>query len=356
MRPLVKPGLAHAWRDEHTVQVGVDPDNAVVVTDLEPGARAFLASLTGQVEVDDLLSRADRDGWDRPSALALLRVLDDAGVLDDADADVSALRTLSTAERDRLQPDLAARSLLGTGHGSGTEALRRRRAATVRIGGAGRVGAGIALLLAAAGIGHLVVRDDDKLVEPADVSPGGLRPVDVGRPRAAALRDLAKSVAPTAAVSTRGPASPDLVVLADERDTDRAETIGLVRDGVPHLVVAVREAAGVVGPFVLPGSTACLNCLDLHRTDVDPAWPAVLSQAQGAPRSIACDVGLASMVAGLAVLHVLAWLEGALPPSIDGTLSVALPSGRVRRRSWTPHRGCGCTWESVTTPVGPTVR
>ena len=43
---------------------------------------------------------------------------------------------------------------------------------------------------------------------------------------------------------------------------DRTLLDDLVRDGVPHHVVRVVEGAPVVGPFVLPGETACLRCVD----------------------------------------------------------------------------------------------
>src|SRR5439155_2948168 len=48
--------------------------------------------------------------------------------------------------------------------------------------------------------------------------------------------------------------------------------------GVPHLAVAVRDAAVVVGPFVPPGGSPCPACLYLHRCDRDPVWPSLAEQ------------------------------------------------------------------------------
>src|SRR5699024_6158620 len=83
-----------------------------------------------------------------------------------------------------------------------------------------------------------------------------------------------------------------------------------VRLAGPHLVAYVRETTGVVGPFVLPGRTACLRCLDLHRADRDPGWPRVTLQlAKPGIAVAACDIALATLVAASAALDVLTYLD-----------------------------------------------
>jgi hypothetical protein len=114
---------------------------------------------------------------------------------------------------------------------------------------------------------------------------------------------------------------------------------------IPHLAARVVELSGIVGPFVIPGRTSCLRCLDLHRCDRDPAWPRVVAQAEQRRTGVAaCDVTLATQVAALAAQQVLAHLDGFSPATVDGTIEVSLPYGLARRRSWHPHPACGCTW------------
>jgi bacteriocin biosynthesis cyclodehydratase domain-containing protein len=122
---------------------------------------------------------------------------------------------------------------------------------------------------------------------------------------------------------------------------------------VPHLAVVVREAGLVVGPLVPPGGRPCLRCLDLHRTDRDPAWPSIAAQLSGtaSQTTMPCDVVLATTVASHAALQVLAFLDGDRDgsardrlPTVDGTLEIARADGRVRRRSWSRHPLCGCSW------------
>src|SRR5205814_1262273 len=48
--------------------------------------------------------------------------------------------------------------------------------------------------------------------------------------------------------------------------------------GVAHITVTVRDGAVVVGPLVPPAGSPCLRCVDLHRVDRDPAWPALAAQ------------------------------------------------------------------------------
>ena len=120
----------------------------------------------------------------------------------------------------------------------------------------------------------------------------------------------------------------------------------LVAGNVAHLSVAASEAIGVVGPLVIPGRTSCLSCVDMARTDRDPAWPLILAQACGrAPHPAACAAVLAAAVAAQATAQVLAFLDRAAPATavINGTLELVLPDWQWRRHSWAPHPQCRCS-------------
>jgi len=348
MRPMLKPALRPVWRDDETLQLGLDPDRAVVVTGLGPGLSRLLARLTGRHTDDTLAVQAVTDGVDGEQARRLLTLLREAGVVDDADTAATRELAASPVERERWGPDLAARSLHSRGVDGGTAAFAARRHAHVLVHGAGRVGAGVAVLLAAAGIGQVTVVDDRPATH-ADLSPGGLAPDDVSYMRETGVRRRIRAFTRTTssrpAQDLPAPARPDLVVLTPDDEVDRGLTADLVRDGLPHLVARVQETRGVVGPLVVPGATSCVRCHDLHRTDRDPRWPTVLAQAAATtPSTPALDVALAAMVTGVAVLHVLGHLEGERPPSRDGTVEFGLPHGAVRRRSWLAHPSCGCQW------------
>jgi len=365
---MINPALRRVWRDGSTLQLGTDPGRAVVIGGLDRPCAQLVERVDGTHDLAGLRAVAARLGVPAARADHLLGLLERSGVLHDGAADHRALARLSQAERDRLQPDLAAASATRAAPDGGAGVLGRRRDRIVVVHGAGRLGAAVVRLLAAAGVGTIGVVDP-VLVGPADLGPAGLGPDTVGARRDDAAARSARALSPS--VRAR-PAEridrPDLVVLApDAAGPDRRQVDQLMRDEQAHLFAAVRPSVGVVGPLVLPGRSSCARCHDLHRRDRDAGWPTVAAQLRALPggaasragqatRSIgadACDVVLATAVAAQTCLQVLAFLDGATPapPAVDGTIEVSLADGSVRRRSWSVHPSCGCGWPSTPGPV-----
>jgi hypothetical protein len=215
--------------------------------------------------------------------------------------------------------------------------------------GAGRVGAQVVTLLAAAGVGHLCVVDPGT-ARRRDLAPGGLGWEQVGRRRDEGAVEVARRVAPgvnawpgrEAAQLGDGARRPDLVVLAPVGPLDGVLVRELTGLGIPHLLAAASEGVGSVGPLVVPGRTACLGCLDLVRRDRDPEWPLVTASAGGFPAGeIACGTVLSALVAAYTSGHALAFADGRESRVIGASLDV-LPDWRWRRRSWNPHPHCDC--------------
>jgi hypothetical protein len=353
MRVQLKPALRRIWRDATTLQLGVDPGHAVVVSGVGAAEARLLDLLDGTRDEAGVLRGAAAHGLTEPQARSFIGLLASGNALDDANAALAATRGLDTAEHDRLAPDLASLSLVHPQPGRGGSVLTARRSRTVRVRGASRVGASLAALLGAAGVGRLVL-DDDRAMRPRDVAPGGVPCADTGRSRAVAAAAAVARVAPATTTSTpidgEGAGPVDLVVLADGPATPR-ELASLARTGTPHLFAAVRETTAVIGPLVVPGAP-CQRCCDLTRADRDPAWPWLAAQLS-VPRRRgveACDVSLAAVCSAHAALEVLTFLdrlacpELAAPATLGGTLELRLPDWRLRRRSWQPHPACGCRW------------
>ncbi|HEU4540802.1 MAG TPA: hypothetical protein VFR23_06705 [Jiangellaceae bacterium] len=362
MRPSIHPALARVWRDATTIQIGLDPARALVLGGLTTLETAVLRGLDGRRDTFTLRALAKDQGGEASAADRLLDVLQAAGVLVDHDRLLPAERLDRYTEPDHdeadrshragdaREPDQATLGLLTGALDGGVAAMRTRREAWVEVRGAGRVGAQVARLLDAAGIGRTTVVDPRPVSAP-DVAPGGLGVRHVGRPRDEAVRRLIRDTesppalahSPAAATDS---AVPSLVVLAPQPGAAGVRGgEALVAARIPHLVARVVEVTGIVGPLVVPGRTSCLRCLDLHRCDRDPAWPRVVAQADhGRVGVAACDVTLAAQVAALAAQQVLAHVDGFSPATVDGTVEVSLPYGLARRRSWHPHPACGCNW------------
>jgi hypothetical protein len=349
MRPVLKPALRPLWRDPSTLQLGVDPRHAVVLNGLTRAGAAVLGLADGTRDWAHVVAEASTRGVSSADAHALLLLLRDSGALDDADADPAGL---SGDERARLAPDLGSLSLLAPGPGSALSLMSARRSSSVLVAGTGRVGSHLASLLAAGGVGRLVLRDDAPS-SAADAVPGGC-PTGAGRqPR---VVDVAAEVARAGhadvdaavhAIDADDLAGIDLVVLApDVYHSPDLSLLGLLADaGTRYLLTGVRETVGVVGPLVHPRRSSCPRCHDLARADRDPAWPAVAMQlAAERPRAgDACDVVLATAVAAITAGQVLATVAG--PPPVlctDATLELRLPEWSLRRRVWAAHPDCVC--------------
>jgi hypothetical protein len=152
-----------------------------------------------------------------------------------------------------------------------------------------------------------------------------------------------------------GPIPPeraaDLVVLTDPAPVDPSLRSALHHDGVPHLRATVDGEQATVGPLVIPGRTSCLQCADLHRTDRDPAWPALAVQLAARPRRrVSSDVALCVATVGVAVGQALAHLDRQRPSTLGASLEWQLPDWRLRRRNWPAHHGCDCGAALVASP------
>ena len=324
------------WRDRDTLQFGVDPRRAVALAGLGPAA-AVISLLDGSRDREHLIATAQAYGVPAGAVSRVLGLLAEAGVLDDIPLGLNGW----LPSRARLAPELATAALAYADGDGGARVLARRRAAFVRIHGAGRTGACLASFLAASGVGHVVCVDPAP-AEHADLAPAGLAEADLGAPRQEGAARAVGRAAPWCLASDDGTV-PDLVVLTRPVLPDLTD--GLVRERVPHLAVAAGEAIGVIGPLVRPGRSACLRCVDLRKAEGDPAWPKVLAQATfGRARPEACDTVLAAMAATLASAQALAHIDrpGTVPATANGTLEVVLPDWQWRRRTWPPHPACTC--------------
>ena len=64
VRPMLKPALRRVWRDTATVQLGVDPETAVLLADVDREAAQVLDLLDGTRDTSEVLSHAASLGCD----------------------------------------------------------------------------------------------------------------------------------------------------------------------------------------------------------------------------------------------------------------------------------------------------
>lgn len=141
----------------------------------------------------------------------------------------------------------------------------------------------------------------------------------------------------------------DLVVLSDYLVADPRMVRELHNQRVSHLLVRVRDGAGLVGPLVIPGVTSCLGCADLHRRDRDAAWPAVAAQLRDTVGAADRATLLATTALALSQVHrVIGAVLGSPaadpepPPALNATLEFDIHAGSIVARHWTRHPLCSC--------------
>ncbi len=106
VRLALKPALSRSWRDSDTLQFGTVPQHAGVLAHASGKVlREFLDLVDGTRDRPALLAESERIGFGRDPADSLLDLLEEAGVLDDAEAAAGALALFPQPHRELLGPD-----------------------------------------------------------------------------------------------------------------------------------------------------------------------------------------------------------------------------------------------------------
>lgn len=314
VRPRLKPACRVLVRSDGSVHLGPSARSGVVITGLTPPEREFLALLDGTRETGEVIRDGRRLGVTEHRAHRLLEVLREHHLTVATPTGRWDFSALPSWVRGLAGADAAALSWLPDSTTDGYAALRARAARRGLVTGAGPLGSAIAALLVRAGVGD----------------------VEHGAGAADALDWPAGARA--------GQGHLDVVVMVVRTPVGPGATADWQSRGVPHLPVEVSPTGAVVGPLVIPGTTPCVGCLDLTRTDIDPSWPALRAQLdarRGRDAPVDAETTLSSITAGLAAAAALAHLDGA--PAPRGTsLHVDTPWPLVRHQVWRAHPCCPC--------------
>lgn len=192
--------------------------------------------------------------------------------------------------------------------------------------------------LAAAGLLDDLDRVERRRADRSGVTVEVDGPVDLTRPTTDRLRAAGLAIAD-------GAEPAGVLLLLRDGPIPRRHLDRCARDGTPYLVLAAEPGAVTVGPFVEPGRTACLRCVDAHLGLLDPRRSLLLEQVDTVvPR----DPALHPVALAWAVADLVAWAEGRAPATWSATvrLDAALD---VRRTPWERHPGCGCAWDQALT-------
>ncbi|PWJ24344.1 hypothetical protein ATK17_0433 [Branchiibius hedensis] len=160
-----------------------------------------------------------------------------------------------------------------------------------------------------------------------------------------------------AALASSTSTAPDLVVLFGSRAVAPHRYRPWQRLGVPHLPVVVGPRRLHLGPVAGTGEV-CLRCVDLRRTDRDPAWPQIVAAASAADPGNLPDVLPADLLAigsGAAALIIRAVLA---PTGFPAGLSVSVSDAGpwLLYHHWPRHPACGCAAPPLVEPASTQLR
>lgn len=147
--------------------------------------------------------------------------------------------------------------------------------------------------------------------------------------------DCVRTAGLTLAEGSRPRDGHDLVWVVSAGDPDWEVHDTLVAADEPVLFTAVMPSRVRVGPFVMPGTTACLRCLDAHSPGVRPP------SGGGTPDDVSLVVLHRALLSAAGDLR--AWAEGRQPTSWSATAWVD-DSAVTTREAWRQHPHCGCNW------------
>ncbi|MFC5728027.1 hypothetical protein [Nocardioides vastitatis] len=149
-----------------------------------------------------------------------------------------------------------------------------------------------------------------------------------------------------AARAAEEPAAATLVVTAGPVAREAVDP--LTRGSVPHLLVTGGASGRRVGPFVDPGRTACLRCVDAHEALRDPRRPLLVIQAaaEASAHPPPRDPVLDHLALAWAARDLARYLEGDEPSTWSTTVDIGpLTAPQVTR--WGRHPYCGCAWDAI---------
>lgn len=338
--------------------------------ELFPASDGVLYLMRGGGEADFAIERPDereramiallREGAGSASELAeRLAGLGHRALVTDVEATLDELAGLGlleeadgTAER-LLGPERAARQdrqlayFADMAPGRAAELQLRLAGARVAIVGVGGLGTWAAAALACAGVGHLLLVDDDR-VELSNLNRQLLyRRADVGRRKVDVAAEALGAFDPALAVTALarrvdGEAAAHEVVAGAGFVVDTADSppyaisrwldAACVRAGTPRISAGQFPPRVRVGPTYVPGVTGCLECQERAARAEYPLYDELADLRRGEP-AVAATLGPASgLVGSLIAMEVVHHLTGlAAPATLGAGMTIDLRDLSVAR-------------------------
>ena len=343
----INPNQQPLWRNPFEMQLGTGADS-VVLGKLSAAQERLIAALYRGIADQQLDVVSQQLGLSKKET---------SEVIDQVSPMFLAETKKTAKSKITLQPEFVASAfaeiiraslLMGV---AGETVLLGRAERTVHLEDLSRTGLLIAQGLAAAGVGNLISHDELK-VDAASLGPTGYPTQLQGHPRIDALRSIL-AASPNNSQITTGKKMTEkqlqkidcAVLIVQQVIEPKRYSTWLNRD-VPHIVVTFDAQEVSVSPMILPGQTACLFCLEIQRTQVNPQWPVIASQLFSSNKKFD-DAASQLFAAGLVIQKILSRLDKVsgfeIAPENQVGYRLNLKTGEVIEYKWPQQNGCQCS-------------
>ena len=239
---------------------------------------------------------------------------------------------------------------------NGEMVLAERWLTTVHIDQLDKSGLLICKALLSAGVGKVLTHDQG-LVLRTDLGELGYPKSFLGEPRIKVANELLAELSlPNVAnrlvdLSIRPDPKTRIsfaVVVGHLALNPRTYSRWLSRD-VSHLGITFDINHAIISPVVIPGQTACLNCMQEEKVDVEANWPVIATQLLGLPR-VRDDAAALLSCSGLACRSILRRLDEQAGFEYSGAgasdallgYKIDYASGNIKRLNYAKHKLCSC--------------
>lgn len=339
--PKLGHGVRLYERSQSQIQIGINPSSALIV-DRKVGL-IIGRMLTGAHSTSEICKQLVAAGHDSISSENFLAQLVALGLVEPGPIAATHDHQNPVTEIQRLNLDRETTGDL--------DQINQRIGCEISIRGAGRLGTTVCLMLASSGFPNITVHDPT-LVSESDLTPWGASRIDIGIRRDLVVKNLIERMIRGASAhknSLRFRSHQKIEVLLPDQRADfpwisATSADQFIATDTAHLFAATTTSVSLISSVITPGTTPCLRCLHLHRSDQDPQWPIIDLQVSQNPALDSAGISLIMKTAIEVTRLISDWVDG-VGIADPYLLKLGRSLDAVETYPTFFHPSCGCRWD-----------